>query len=160
MDTRLGILSKFYVNEGTYGAPVWTEIDLISDLAIAGAWDEGDSSARRAQVKTQEPTMLDLGINGRIRVDNTDDGYNLIRDAFLTKGTVDVLALNGKVDQNGSLGFRYDAKVFSLGEDQAMGNVIFNDLTIKPCASDNDPKSVRVTAGAPVFSDIEPIIAS
>lgn len=155
-NTRLGLFSKFYTNDGTYAVPAWVEIDLISDLAVAGAYDEGDSSARRAQVKTQEPTLLDLGLTGRVRVDHTDAGYNNLRDAFIAKETLDVLVLNGKHTINGSLGYRFDAKVFAMGEDQALANVIFNDLSIKPCASVNDPKAVRVTGGIPVFTDIAP----
>jgi hypothetical protein len=104
--------------------------------------------------------MLDLTLTGRVRVDHTDNGYNAIRDAFLAKDTLDVLVLNGKSNQNGSLGYRYDAKVFALGEDQALANVIFNDLTIKPCASVNEPKAVKVVAGVPVFTDIAPEPAS
>lgn len=153
-DTRLGVFSKFYVNTGTYGSPTWLEVDLISNLTINAAFDKGESSARRARVKTNEPTMLDLNLTGQVRVDNTDNGYNEIRDAFLAADTVDVLVLNGANTRNGSLGFRFDAKVFSLGEDQSLGSVLFNDIEIGPCASDNDPKSVEVTAGVPVFSDI------
>lgn len=155
MDTRLGVFSKLYINEGTYGSPTWTEIDLIGNLAIAGTWDKGESSARRARVRTNEPTLLDLNLTGTIRVDHTDDGYNLVRDAFLDpNGVVDVLVLNGGNTRNGSLGYRFDAKVFSLGEDQALGNVLFNDLEIGPCASDNDPQAVEVTGGVPVYTEI------
>lgn len=155
-DVRLGIFSKLYLNQATYPSPDFetNEADLISDLSSNAAWDEGESSARRSQVKTFEPTMLALDLSGRLRVDHTDATYGILRDAFLQKTTLDLLVLNGAMTRNGSQGFRYDAKVFGFSEDQAMGNVLFNDITLKPCASDNDPKAVLVTAGAPVYSDI------
>jgi hypothetical protein len=154
METKIGILSVFYVNDGTYGSPAWVEIDLISDLAVDAAWDEGESTARRTVVHTFEQTMLALDIPGKIRKDHSDAGYILIQNAFLSRAVIDILALDEDNDVNGATGFRFDGKVFTFSEDQAMGNVLFKDFTIKPCASVNVPKFATVVGGVPVFTDI------
>lgn len=152
--TRLGVFSHMYVNTGTYGTPTLSDVDLIGDLAVNADWDEGESSARRSQMKTQEPTMLGFDLDGRLRVDMTDTQYNILRDAFNNKTILDIVVLNGAKDHNNSIGYRVDCKVFGFGEDQALGNVLFNALKIKPCASDNKPKTVKVVAGVPVYTDL------
>ena len=154
MDTRLGILSKFYINDGTYGAPTWVEIDLISDMAVNGVWEEGDSSARRTRVATADPTRMTLELAGKVRVDRTDAGYFSLERSFLDTNVIDVLVLNGAKDQNNSSGYRFDAKIFNWSEDQAMGNVLYKDFSIKPCASDNAVKAAHVVGGVPVFTTI------
>jgi hypothetical protein len=153
-DIRIGVLCKMYLNTGTWETPVWEEVDLISDLADNAAWERGDSSARRSRVRTMEPTMLSLELTGRIRTDYTDDRYNDIRDAFGDNTVIDVMALTGDIGVNGSLGFRFDAKVFDFGSDQALGNVIFNDFAIIPCASDNPPQMAQSNGSAVTFSSL------
>lgn len=153
-DTRIGVLCKFYINSGTTESPVWEEVDLIGDLADNAAWERGDSSVRRSRVRTMEPTMLGLEITGRIRTDYTDDRYNDIRDAWATNATLDVLVLTGAIETNGSLGFRFDGKVFDFSTDQALGNVIYNDFAIIPSASDNIPMMAQSNGSAVTFTDI------
>lgn len=153
METRLGILSRLYVNDGTYEAPDWLEIDLVGDLQVGGEWTKGESTVRRTRIQTNEPTTLNLDTTGNVRVDSTDDGYNRLLTAWATTETVDFMVLNGAEDQNGAHGVRFDGKVFNMGEDQARANVLYRDFEMGPCASDNVPKLVNVTAGAPVFTD-------
>lgn len=153
-DVRVGVFCKLYLNTGTYEAPVWEEVDLISDLSDNAAWERGDSSARRSRVRTMEPTMLGLELTGSVRTDYTDDRYNDLRDAFLTNATLDVLVLTGAIETNGSLGFRFDAKVFDFGSDQALANVIFNSFAIIPSASDHEPQAAISNGSAVTFSDI------
>lgn len=153
METRLGILSRLYVNEGTYEAPEWTEIDLIGDLQVGGEWQKGESTARRTRVQTNEGTVLNLDTTGNVRVDSTDVGYNLLLSAWATEEKLDMLILNGPLDQNGAHGVRYDGKVFNMGEDQGRQNVLFRDFDFGPCASDNIPKLVNVVDGELVETD-------
>lgn len=153
-EVRTGPDCKVYVNEGTYEAPELTEIDLVADASIDGSYTEGDSSARRAHVQTAEPLMLNLSTDLRVRKDITDAGYNLLRDAFLQKTTIDVFILDGAEDEDNTTGYRFDAKVFSFGEDQALGNVLFNTVNIKPCASDHNPQAVKVVDGTMEFQEI------
>lgn len=153
-DVRVGVFCKLYINSGSYGSPVWEEVDLISDLADNAAWERGDSSARRSRVRTMEPTMLGLELTGSVRTDYTDDRYNDLRDAFLTNGTLDILVLTGDIGVNGSLGFRFDAKVFDFGSDQALANVLFNSFVMIPSASDNEPQAAISNGSAVTFSDI------
>lgn len=160
METRIGILSVLYVNDGTYAAPTWIEIDLVSDLAVNPTWNEGESTARRTAVQTFEETTLALELPGKIRVDRSDAGFLVFEQAFHNRGVLDIMALNGAKDQNLSSGYRFDGKLFGFSEDQAMGNVLFKDFTIKPCASVNIPKFVAVVGGVPTFIDFGSLTGS
>lgn len=153
-DVRIGPLCKFYYNSGVYVTPVWEEVDLISDLVNNSSWERGVSSVRRARVVTNEQLMLNLELTGRVRTDYTNEHYNTLRDAHIDTTTLDILVLNGDINKNGSMGFRFDAKVFDFGEDQALGNVIFNDLAVGPCASDNNPMAAISNGSAVTFSEI------
>lgn len=153
-DVRLGVKSKLYLNTGSYGTPAWEEANLISDLQVNASWDEGESSARISLVKTAEPTMLALDIAGKVRVDYAKDHFRLMHEAFIAADSLDVMVLDGAHTQNGSIGYRFDAKIFQWSEDQSLGAVLFKDFTMKPCATDTPAKAVAVAAGVPVFSEI------
>lgn len=151
--SRKGITSKLYVNEGTYNSPNWTEIDLVGDLAVNPAWQEGDATVRRSRVQIAETTLLAIEVTGNVRCDTDDAGYQLLRDAWVSEGVLDVMALNGAEDEDDSDGVRFDAKIFNWSEDQARSNVNYRSFNLKPCPSTNIPKHVVVASGSPVFSD-------
>lgn len=152
---KLGIISELWLNSGSYGSPAWdVEADLISDASVNGTWNEGDATVRRSLVNASEPTTLALEITGSIRVDPTDEAYQMFRDAFLSKGILDILALDGGKTDNTTEGYRFDGKVFGWNENQGKDNVLFREFTIKPCASDNTPKYVQVIGGTLAYTEI------
>jgi len=151
---KLGILSKIYRNTGSHGGPNWSEIDKVSDIAVKPTWKEGDGSTRSSRVEKMAKTMLALEITGKIRVSNTDANYIALWQAAHTDDVVDLLVLNGPMNENGVRGYRADFQVFSAPEDQAMNIVLFMDFTLKPAPSDNEPQKVVVSGGAPGYTDI------
>lgn len=142
--TRVGIIAGLYINTGTYEAPDWDEFDLVGDAAVNPNWEEGDATTRQSLVNQAEPTKMALEVTGRARVADDNAVFDEVEAAFIQRNPIDILALNGKIDSPGASGYRFDAKIFTWGEDQAMGNVLFKDFNMKPCASDNDPKFVKV----------------
>lgn len=156
-ETRIGVDCKLYVNavaSGDSPAADWEEIPLVADVQVDGTWVESESSARISILDTVEPTTLGLGMTGRVRKDATNAGYNRLRNAWLTREVLDIMELDGAIDKENSTGFRYPAKITAFSEDQSRNNVLYNDFTIKPCASDVAPQSVIVTSGIPVYTEI------
>lgn len=151
---KTGIKCKLYLNTATYGSPTWTEINFISDLSVNAVWDEVDGSVRGSRVKASAKSLLGLELAGKIRASDSDANYTTIIEAMLSDGALDLMVLNGAKDANGTRGYRADFNVFGASEDQSMGVVVFNDITLKPSISTHLPHAVVVTAGAPVFSDI------
>ncbi len=150
----LGITAKLYVNAGTYGTPIWTECDLVSDLMSTQKWNEGDSSVRGGRVQTAEPTNLLMEVTGKIRKKLSDGAFAILRTAFLAGTIVDIMILDGPIDTNTSEGVRWEGIVFNMSEDQGLQAVIFKEFSMKPSAqTDNKPKSVVISSGSPVYSE-------
>lgn len=150
----LGIRSKLYVNDGTYNSPDWVEINHVADATLNDAWDEGVADARDSLLHQFEQTMKSLSLDGRIRVNPDDDGYAVIRDANVYSRQLDVMVLNGPLDENGAHGYRFFAKVFGFNEGQNLTEVIYKDFSLKPNPGDETPKYVLVAGGAPTFHEL------
>lgn len=150
----LGILSKVYRNTGSYGSPTWTEVTLVSDVTVTPSWDKGDGSVRASRVKQSAKTQMGLEMSVKIRVDLTDAGYLAFLSGLHSDTLLDLMILDGPSTTNGVQGYRADFGVFSGSEDQSMGAVLYRDFSIEPGVSSNPAKSVTVSAGAPVFSNI------
>ena len=129
---RLGVKSKLYVNTGTYDAPTWAEVNLISDLNVNGSWEEDDSSTRAARVKTAEQTLISLELTGKIRKEILNTPFLIMRAAFNNASTLDFLILDGSISITGSEGYRFVGSIFNWSEDQSLGKVIFKDFSVKP----------------------------
>lgn len=156
---RLGILSKFYVNLGTWDVPVFTELPLISDCNVNGNWDEGDASARLSRVKSSEPTQLTLEITGKLRVKGaiSNAAFLAMQAGYYNDTPVDVLVLNGPITEVGADGYRFEAKVFNWSEDQSLGAVLYKDFSIKPCIPTEEthvPTLARIiVSGTPTYNE-------
>ena len=143
----LGINAKCYRNTSSYGAPNWSEITQISDLSINPTWDKGDASARESRIKQNVKTMMDLEITAKVKKRIGDANYEAIMDALVSDNVLDLLVLDASKETVGARGWRIDAQIFSATEDQAMGNVLYEDITISPSLESNPPKAVKVGAG-------------
>lgn len=149
-----GIDCKLYRNGGTYGSPTWTEINEVKDLAVNGKWAEGDASTRASPVKQQEPTQLEIEVNGMVLVSLAGTNFVALDDAFIAKTLLDVLVLNKDSATNGARGYRCDMKLFDFSEDQKIDGVLYRAMVLKPCLATNPPKRAVVATGAPVFTTI------
>lgn len=119
--------------------------------------DKHDATTRAGGgLKQYEPTLMDLAITGKIRSDESDTtGFVALETAFLGRTSVDVMILDGDDAVNGSRGYRFDAKVFKFGEDQALDGILFREFELAPCVSDNAVCKAVVASGAPVFTTLE-----
>lgn len=90
-----------------------------------------------------------------VRTDEGDTGgFLAMETAFLTRGILDVLVLDGGSSVNGSRGYRFDAKVFKFGEDQDVANIDYREFELKPCVSANAAYKAVVSGGVPVFTTL------
>lgn len=140
----IGLNAKAYRNTNTYESPTWSEMTLISDLTVNPSWDEADASARESRIKQTVKTLMNLDINGRMKKKLGDDNYDALMDAMLSDDVLDLLILDGDRETENVRGWRADFQVFSANEDQAMGNVLFEEFTLKPSITEHNPKAVLV----------------
>jgi len=152
--SKLGILSKVYLNTASFGTPTWVEVEHISDLSIDPSWDEGDASSRASRAKRTAKTMLDVGISGSIKVSDSDSDYQAFRDAAYQDDTIDLMILNGDQTDDGVHGYRAEFNVFSSSEDQAKGNRLYMNFTLKPGDTDNAVQYAVVASSTVGFTAI------
>lgn len=152
MAKKLGILARLYRNTGSYDTPIWTVMNGWSDAALRVAWDKADASTRDSRVKGGVKTQLDLGFTGKYKVSDDNAGYLALWGLTFNDDTIDLLILNGPIADNGVRGVRYDAQVYSAGEDQGLGVALFDEFTIDPYIFDHEPAIAVITGGAPVFT--------
>jgi len=149
---RLGVLSKLYINLSDLSIN-YSLLDLISDCVVNSPWDESDASSRQSRVKLQDVTMMGLEITGKVRVQfaENNQAYLRMRDAYYRDFSIQVLALNGLLNENNVDGFIFQAKVFNWSEDQSLGNTLYKDFSLKPCPYDSvltqPPRFVKVIGG-------------
>lgn len=143
----IGLNAKAYRNTGSYGAPTWSEMTLISDMSVNPSWEEADASARESRIKQTVKTLMMLDISGKMKKKPSDANYTALMNAMLSDDVLDLLIMDGDKDTEGNRGWRADFQVFSTNEDQAMGNVLFEEFTLKPSITGNPPKAVLVAAG-------------
>lgn len=149
---KRGYACKLYRNTANFVTPTWDEVSALGDVQLNLAFDEFDATVRGDGVKLSEPTLLGIEVTGRIRSDENSTDFTAFETAALTRASLDVLVLDGTSTTNGSRGIRAEMKLFNWSEDQALGNVLFREFTLKPCLSENARQSVVVSAGAPVLT--------
>ncbi|HYH63269.1 MAG TPA: hypothetical protein VD866_01080 [Urbifossiella sp.] len=150
----LGILAKVYLNGASFGSPTWTAVSLIGDLKVPAKWDINEVLTRASRLKLKVKTMLDVDITGTLKTDLTDAAYTALYAAMLSDDVVDVMCLTGANTVNGVRGWRFEAQVVNMSQDQGPGAVIFDEFGLIPTPTANPPKSVAVASGAAVFTSI------
>jgi len=145
---KLGINAKLYWRSGgSYEAPTWTEVTIIADLAVNPAWDDSPADDRSSRVKRRMKTVLGLEFSGRMKKKPGNTAYEAFMNALLSDDALDLLVMDGDKDVANNRGWRCDCQVFSGNEDQAMANVLYEDIILAPTDSDNTPKAVKATGG-------------
>lgn len=158
----LGIDSVFYLNTNNndWNAPTWTEVDAISDLNENSDWDVADIPIRRSLVKQGAKTMIDVGVSCKLLREPANNEYQIILNALRTRDTVDILVLDGPIDEVGSAGFRYIAQVVKGGGSQNTQDALYRDIVFLPypdADADRVPQWADVEAGPVLtFTPITP----
>jgi hypothetical protein len=137
----------YYRSAGIYGAPTFTAIDIVENVAVNPVWDEGAADSRESRVHQFVKTMLGLEVTFRLKKKPTNAAYIALMNALVGDTVIDFLVMDGAVDVVGNRGWRFDAQVFNGSEDQALANVLYQDMVIKPYPGDNPTKAVLVGAG-------------
>jgi hypothetical protein len=145
---KLAINAKlYYRSAGSYGSPTFTAIDIVADANVEPVWDEGAADSRESRVHAFMKTMLGLQVSFRLKKKPTNAAYEALMNALVGDTVIDFLVMDGDKDTVNNRGWRFDAQVYSGSEDQALANVLYEDMTIKPYPGDNPVKAVLVGAG-------------
>lgn len=116
-----GRLCKAYVNTGTYASPTWLLLKYLQDLETPmekGKIEIADRSSSWDKVapgnKAGRVTFTYRKRRG------ADAGFDKLLDAFVDDSILDVLVLDGAVDESGAMGWRLPVGVYEAGGKQPL----------------------------------------
>lgn len=116
-----GITPKTYRNTGTFGTPVWDEVDNVSKMKIGMKRDKSEGSRRTgAGMKQYMGTLLEFNPTWEMLWDLADTDMTTIRGAFTGNTEIDMIFLDGSSASGAHQGPRISAAFedFSRDEDE------------------------------------------
>lgn len=154
---KLGIKAATYYNTGNWASPTWAEITCIENWQVAPSWQNAEIRSRATRMILNAKTLAGMVVSGRLLAADTGDaGYTAIVATFDNDTTLDLLVLNGGSTTNGVTGYRFEAQTHFTNESQNPDEVIYDEVEFRPAFTGNNPQSVTVSAGAPVFTELAP----
>ena len=140
MSFTLGLEAKLYRNTGTYGIPVWDEIEDAQDVSLN--LEAGEAEAKRRggggwseTIAALKEASIEFGL--LYRSSNTD--FTALRDAYLNRTLVDLLVLDGAVATSGSQGLRAVCHITNFSREEPLEEALTISVTAKPTPNDDSP---------------------
>lgn len=141
MGVKLGMDAKLYRNTGSYGTPVWNEVENVKDVTLNLEAGEADVTTRgNAGWRANIATLKDASLEFEMVWDTADDDFTAIRTAFLTNGTVEFAVLDGDITTAGSQGLRASMAITNFSRAEPLEEAIKVSVTAKPTYADNPPE--------------------
>lgn len=133
MAKRTGKSHRLYYNAGTFGAPDWTLINNISDANRSLSKGEADASDRDGNDYVELlGTLKTLEVGATIQYDPSKATTAVLEDAFHNNTVLDILALDGDEDVEGSRGVRAGCEVFSFEMSEGLNDPVTVEVMLKP----------------------------
>lgn len=135
MSVALGFEGVIEINTGTYGTPVWEEVDIIQDCAISESAAEADISMRRGKgFSSTIGTLIGYEISCKL-VNERDNAHTaLFMAALRERTTVDLRIMDGPYAVAAapvSQGIRAHFAVLTRDEGQAIADANMLDIVLK-----------------------------
>jgi len=146
-NVRRGIDAALYRNLGTYAAPNWSEVGNLRDVTFGMEKDEADATTRENGGWAASVGTLKKGsIDGQLTVKKTADAhFDAFRDSFFNSTPIELVILNGPIDEVGVRGIRATFEVMSFSENQPMSDIQTADVSLKVAPSDHAPEEYTVS---------------
>jgi predicted secreted protein len=145
METKLGLDAKLYRNTGSYGSPIWNEIENPKDVTLNLTKTEADVSRRGSGGwKAMVGAMKEAAIDFELVFREGDEDFEALRDSFLENTSVGLAVMDGDIETTGSQGLRADFEVFSFTRNEPLDGAITYTFSIKPTDSDNPPDWLKI----------------
>ena len=146
-NVRRGIDAALYRNLGTYAAPNWSEVGNLRDVTVNMEKDEADATMRENNGWAASVGTLKKGsVDGQLAVKKTADAhFAAFRDSYENSTPIELLILNGPIDEVGVTGRRATFECMSFTENQPMTDIQTADVSLKIAPSDHAPEEYEVT---------------
>jgi hypothetical protein len=136
----VGLDAKLYHNTGTYGSPVWAEIDKARDVTTSMEAGEADVSSRSSGGWRETlQTLKDASIEFDLVWDTAAEGFTELRDSLLNGVDIEMLVLDGLSTATGKEGLRATFRVFNFSRNEPLEDAVTASVSMKVAPSSNNP---------------------
>lgn len=130
--------AKLYYNTASYASPTWSEICNVMDVTLSCTSSEIDLTTRcGGGYKEYGAGLKDITIDFGMLFDTDDTAQVALRTAFFAGTTVEILILDGASGTSGSEGVRATCIVTAFTRNEALGDALKVDITLRPAENDN-----------------------
>lgn len=146
MGVKLGLEAKLYRNTGSYGTPVWNEVENVKDVTLNLEAGEADVTTRgNAGWRANIATLKDASLEFEMVWDTADDDFTAIRTAFLSNGSVEFAVMDGDIETAGSQGLRATMSITNFSRSEPLEEAIKVSVTAKPTYAANAPEWMTIS---------------
>lgn len=152
---QVGYENYLYINTGTSGSPIWTEVDLTRDVSKNRDKSEVDATSRstaRNGWKATEDGLKSMGVEFeslKPAPDETNAAFTALEEAFEDNGSVEALLAEGPIDSGSAVpAVKAVCGVFGGNESQPLEDMTTVSYTLK-----NKQTPVKGTVSGGVFSE-------
>lgn len=146
MSYKLGMECKLYRNTGTYGSPVWVEIDNARDVTLNLEKGEADLTTRANDGwRASAGTLKDASVEFEMVWDTGDAGFTALQEAWFNGTAVEVAVMDGDITEVGSQGLRATMDVTTFSRSEPLEEGVTVSVTMKPTYASNAPEWLTVS---------------
>jgi predicted secreted protein len=140
VSTRLGMDAKLFRNTGSFGSPVWVEIQNVKDVTLSLEKGEADVTTRaNGGWRATVGTLKEGSIEFQMVWDTEDANFTAIQEAFFDNTALELAVMDGPMTDPTSQGLRASFEVFTFTRNEALEEAILVDVSVKPTYSANPP---------------------
>ena len=138
MSVRLGLDAKLYRNTGTHPAPAWNEIENVKDVTLNLEAGEADVTTRANQGwRATAPTLRECTAEFEMLWKPGDAGFDAVKTAFLTSGTIRLAVLTGDRTASGTEGPLGDFSITNFSRNEPLEEGVTVSVTAKLAVFDS-----------------------
>lgn len=140
MTTKVGLDCRAYYNaSGDWNAPDFKHVASATEVSTNLETGEADVSTRGSKWRKRLATLLDATITITAYFDNSA-AIAAFRAAYLSRSAIEVLILDGDINDTGAEGLRAICQVMSFSHSQPLEEGVTVEITLQPTVASHEPE--------------------
>jgi len=147
MSAKIGLDCKLFQNTGSYGAPTWTEVDLVHDLNVTIEYTEGEATTRgNGGWAAFMACLKQATVEFDMPWDTEDARWDSLRDAAMKRTALEFFVADGPAATVGTQGIRASFQLFRFNRDEPIEGAAVAQVSMRPTYSANAPAFLEISA--------------
>lgn len=140
MTTKVGLDCRAYYNaSGDWNSPDFRHVASATEVSLNLETGEADISTRGSTWRKRLATLLDATITITAYFDNSA-AIAAFRAAYLSRSAIEVLILDGPIEQEGAEGLRAVCQVMSFNRGEPLEEGVTVEITLQPTVASHEPE--------------------